>query len=1341
MFGKLRDTKASCSQIVVSVFLFLFAGWFWFSWGDPFGPPAAVASEKLPTVPKIPRPPLILAFNGEARQDRSASLRLKNLHPTSTYSLSFSVDSPSQLDDEGQLTVILSDQSREILNKSLHLGDPDVYLLFRPSVAGDGRIEMKLSGPRVVRYRAQVLEWKGSVGGKAVTRSGYAKALLETEPNDQWSEANSIELGRTVFGTADDHHYIPLQGTTNRIIEGHDDWFRFDFTGDRPKLVYFELDLTERDNIPVDVSLYTVSQDQLKPYDEGADPVTPPHEVQALSGNKFTTRVFKEKGTYYVRVRANHPLYQLRTTVYEVPPYTQPSDAVRAAVDFILGAGDSWHANTPRKGGVYDRVANVHQETSLCVACHPTHFSQRAQLYAVKNGYPVKLRPQLQFLAERFYNNPRPFYGHPQASWNRVISAPANVLSRMAALLNLYEGEVTGEHRPKMFEGVSEYLKLYYKDRTTLPPDETNGNTPLVSAYEVAWYSWVVLDAQFRRTGDPSDGEMRDRIRKLIEQSRHKNMVDLCYQTLALSAIDQKAFAAKIRENAEKVLSHQRPSGQWAMTFDKGAPEAEFQTGHCLWTLAVAGYPSSDPRIAKALDYLLKRQQMFGGWFDPLQSYENFRTPFRETQMAVLALSEFYKGPEFGKDGALRGDGRRMGWQRGFLPLPQRLSLSEPELLINELDNIWENLSPAVLADVIAAVQSEEALIRQAAAAALGRTADPRSVDALRQALGDSNKMVQRTAAWSLRQLGSRKSLGIEAMQSALGDSNERVRLGATRIFWTHFSYLTHHKQLADSLIQRLADASPTIRLNALKGLWQWWYWNDDVQLRGKIEDAFLGGLAQSQHPWVARNLREGIYNIADDNIRYLYNNWIPLLAKDEDRDKAVLGRLAVERQLADKIADVLRGPVDRQKLALLEALGQFHLRHPDSYSANEKLVSKTQALYVRIGNDVEQSAFFGRSVETLGGALLPLLSSSDPAMRRAATLASYVLREVKPATSYGARKGYDFHDVLRLAEADRYEPARQEVGLEVLKNLNDPTAGVRGVAYEIYKSFPVAAEGSDSARAASVLLSLLLSPFSEAQLGALDVMGRSGNSFETHSQLTEAVKSLLLKPEPSLKPRALTAIKGFTTLQKDPAVLSELKSTLASKNPLILRSALELILQAPVLEKNSEIFGSLDAAFRSKDTKTQKVFFEVLNADPALRKSARGISWISEALQDDDLAIVQSALSLLIKDEELQKQPAIVAALDETRKNQALAAADREVAEAIYQGKKLGELELASAPTRQLDYSFFVDRVQPILESRGKDGNACVYCHSIHTIFKLIPPTETAGPPKPNCVRITAMH
>ena len=83
-----------------------------------------------------------------------------------------------------------------------------------------------------------------------------------------------------------------------------------------------------------------------------------------------------------MRVRANHPEYKLRTRIYDPPPYADPQKAVRTGVDYILAAGDSWFANTPRRGGRLDRVASVHQETSLCVACHASHFSQRAQLYA-----------------------------------------------------------------------------------------------------------------------------------------------------------------------------------------------------------------------------------------------------------------------------------------------------------------------------------------------------------------------------------------------------------------------------------------------------------------------------------------------------------------------------------------------------------------------------------------------------------------------------------------------------------------------------------------------------------------------------------------------------------------------------------------------------------------------------------------------------------------------------------------------------------------------------------------------------------------------------------------------
>ena len=71
------------------------------------------------------------------------------------------------------------------------------------------------------------------------------------------------------------------------------DWYKFDFKSGTPKLVLFQVDLMERDQIPVSVAVYRVSGGKLEEYFEGEDPVTLPHEVQALQGNKFTPRVLK----------------------------------------------------------------------------------------------------------------------------------------------------------------------------------------------------------------------------------------------------------------------------------------------------------------------------------------------------------------------------------------------------------------------------------------------------------------------------------------------------------------------------------------------------------------------------------------------------------------------------------------------------------------------------------------------------------------------------------------------------------------------------------------------------------------------------------------------------------------------------------------------------------------------------------------------------------------------------------------------------------------------------------------------------------------------------------------
>ena len=358
-----------------------------------------------------------------------------------------------------------------------------------------------------------------------------------------------IDLGKTVFASGDDAPYIPVAGTARKSDmenPSRTDWYRFEFASTVPKLVFFQIELTERDQLPADVRVFRLEAGKPVEYYEGEDPVTLPHEVQALAGNKFTPRILKQAGTYLVAVRANHPEYKLRTRIYDVPPYSDPHQAVRTGLDYILAAGDSWHGNTPRRGGILDRVSSVHQETSLCVACHVTHFSQRAQLYAAHNGYPVVQRQQLQFLSERFYNNPRPLYGFEDKGvvWARMISAPANVLGRMAHLMDVFETEISGEHHDQFHKGVAEYLKLYYAGREKLPPDETNGNTPLVSAHEVAWYAWSV-------TRDPKLGD-------LIANGRIKNTIDLGYQILALSEIDKAKYSDLIAKQAQRLLGLQR---------------------------------------------------------------------------------------------------------------------------------------------------------------------------------------------------------------------------------------------------------------------------------------------------------------------------------------------------------------------------------------------------------------------------------------------------------------------------------------------------------------------------------------------------------------------------------------------------------------------------------------------------------------------------------------------------------------------------------------------------------------------------------------------------------------
>jgi HEAT repeat protein len=1211
-------------------------------------------------------------------------------------SLLVSLPAPGSLGANDSWLVTLRAGQKTIASKSLHAGDPDLYTLFRAS--GASEIEITSSAAAPVEHTITVLEWPAT---------GDAGAIVEAESNDRWQDANEFKLGQTVWATADDKPYIapvtdaaksgavPYQQlpelTNDRLPEGGIDWFKFTYDGEQPRLVHFELDLMERDNIPVDVSIFTVENGETKAYDRGADPVTPPHEVQALPGNKFTTRVLT-KGVYYVRVDANHVFYQLRTAAYDVPPFADPRQAVRAGMDYLVSAGDSWHANTPRHGGIVNRVSSTHQETQLCIACHATHFTTRGELTAKQNGYAVNKRSSLQFLTERLANNPRPFYGYPDAYWTNVISASANVMSRLASLVDQYDAEFTGEKRLSLLRGVAGYLKIYYRNRTELPNDESNGNTPLVSTYEVALYSWNVFNELFNATGEVEYREYRDRIRRLIEQEKIKNNVDLCYQTMAFAKIDAAIYAERIQRNAERILSLQREDGQWSMLFENGSPSVEFQTYQCLYTLALAGVSPEHPRVAKSLKFLLARQQEFGGWFDPKQSYENFRTPFRETQFAVMALSQFHKG----------SDGK--GW---LTPRPQSLAAADAVTRLRRIDDIWSPPSAQVMKELIATLASEEPMLRATAAAALGRIGAKEAIAPLSRLLGDRSKMAQIAAAQAIRRIGSRfvvppsggmlRELPPEggttnSILAALNHPNERTRWGAAHIFAQHFAYLTTNNAIAEKLIAMLADPVVTVRMQAAKSLMRWSYWTKDEALKDRIADAFVARMAVPEPPsealWTRRNLLENFYSLADENVRYLYNNWIGHLAEKEDRDRAAAGHRAASRRMAERIARALESGNELQRDGLLRSITEFHLRSGGYVNAGR---------YARIGNDVENVVFYAEGAPAMERALAPLVASPDAGRRRQAILATNTLRD----------------------------NAMHSLPLLVMRRLVDEDAKVRAMADEFYRALPLKVVERNRDEAVKVLRELLASQYAEAQVAALDrvkALGQDRNRFD------DDIRAFVLKADAKVAPAALRSLAEFPHLAADAEVRQRIASALASRDEALLRAAVELNLKRPELRALPPVATALDALLKTEDGAKRRLVLNLINDTTPVEHDLRFVSLIADSLEDADENVRAAALNAVRRAKPLQTNAAIRAGLLKLTKdpNQRL----QGLAIAMYQGQD-GGVALDLRPARldeMLDYNYFVARVAPLLARKGADGNACVNCHTTHAIFKLLEPDKQGG-------------
>ena len=1294
------------------------------------------------------------------------AIDLGSVRAGSLYALSLSVKDPKQIQANDAVRVTVKDSQGEVESKWLHAADLDFYLTLRPRSAGPVTVSLSspssISIPEISASMSRILQPSTALPGNTHLKRG----VIAASPNGTWQAAQSFELGQTVFGSDDERPYAPSKSEDayTAMVKGFQ-WFRFTFHGKQPRLVYFVLNVTDRD-VPLDVDIFQMGRDSI-----GQPDVVPftdgefVYQVEATQNYpglyKFRTRILQPGHEYYVRVAANHPSYQLHTYEYSVPPNKDPHEAVRTGMDFLINMGDTWLSNTPRRGAIALRTTMQHSETQLCIACHPSQFTTRGYLKAVQNGYAPTQRASLEFLTDRIYNNARPLYGEPDTNWVRMIYTARTEASRLPLIAHDFEQNVTHDPPRKKFDlPYARFLKIHYKGVTLMPGDEADGCEPDVSPFEIASQSWHTFDLAYTETHQQDWLTERDHVLQLALPYEPKNIIDLSWKIMLLSEVSREKYSAQISTLIDKLYEYESPEGGWPYPLDKTAKPADFVSYNAVLALAEAGRrPETEEHLAIAVKAMLAAQRPEGSWEgDPV--YQGFNTPFRATQFAVMALSTLYPG-----------DTKAKNWDAAYSPPVKTLATNDLPLLLEQLDRFWDLAPESVLRQIRSVLAtSDQPLAREAAARALGHMADPGALPVLIKGLGDSTKMVQSTSAYAIRMILSRRQdaapAGRKLLAAALVSRDARTRWGATRLFNQHFRDLTDDPELLTALEKGLNDPVPYVRFEAAGGLWRWYYWQvDKPEVRRGTLEALATRLNTETDAMVRRGLQESIYDLLDENTGYL-SAWVRASSKDEDKDRINEGYETVARDQAQVLAKVLREGTSLGREGILNSLWDFHIRHyalpelkadtvsiglpavltkyvtgvPDLHrdgyeyspyreTVNFKYDVSNSFFQTRIGNDSDLLHFFKSSGPELEDALLACLKGADAPMK---------IEVLKAGSTLSAAGDARF----TLAALDLSQDSNPDVR-QTVRYVYE--GGQRGV---LNLDTPAALDS----RLVSKVVSILNQGNADSQAVVLPLLAAlpENSAWQQQASVQNALRSMLQQdPQPKNYAQILDAASSFTSLIREPNLQKQVLSGLQSFDPDVQRAALRVCFEHFLHDPQSAL--AVKTAFADLNTSALRILMEEAG-NPQFLKRRLGVA--GGAVSQDQDYLDRHAATLKLK--EPLEYPIVVdtvlanllntdanvsaAALDTLRKVKGVESRPefqtamrklqtstnprlKFISTSVLQGKNLSDALRDVQPGSVLDFRYFVTKIEPILAKPGPDGKACVFCHASHVIFKLEPP------------------
>ena len=806
-------------------------------------------------------------------------------------------------------------------SKVLHALDPDVYLLYKAPVTGQYELQIEPVVDReqaIAKYHRDTGLAPLAAGAPAITPAidGVAvqvevehvaataggDIVLEAEPNNAPEDAlrlpfepgNADQVLR-IIGGADELEYFSNAASGS----SPDDWYRVDYRGDRVKLLTANLQLPDP-VISARIRVYkpgVPTAEELKPREAakredfgnnnavpyihpdtevipGAEPVYTYYDGRDVNERlhqqddnyrSFVTRRLQPGGTYYLRVEANQPGYELEVRLVDPAPFDDPQQAVRQSIYYHLAEIDAWLIHRPRNIAVHRRVRDG---SSLfgenCMSCH-TQSGVWGVADAMRHGYrPDGTIQNHRRLVNTMYESLRPTNELVDAAVNTSLApndlgdAPAG--SRVAGR-NIVLHERT--FAPKRLHSYQQKRTANYVLQTADPGGiNAAGKGSNFGPNVVFKFAAEILERAWRDSGEQkylagvvdkaekivATGDLQI---KVIDDLGHR--IEFFHDLLPrteLSGLEPGSalgkrygellprFERQIERDLQRLLSLQQDDGSWG--FDLGVHDEATDTWNridedgdaaptavSLIALRAAGHGPDSPPVARAVQWLLGTQFEYGLWNRSAQ------TGFVTNAYVIRALSRLFPGDA------------KPFQRRDFEPRPDE-TLAARVSRARALQTTGRDDFVDLMVDL---TEDDMPQVRYFGYLGIGGALAPAGIPALVSGLSDPVKACREASFWSLRQL-LLDDQGWPALFAAYRAGDERARQAVLQALVMRVDLVGPRSQvdrnaLADLFQQAMRDPFAGVRAYAFKAAWHWWVWNPP--LRQRINTAWTKALLRPE--------------------------------------------------------------------------------------------------------------------------------------------------------------------------------------------------------------------------------------------------------------------------------------------------------------------------------------------------------------------------------------------------------------------------------------------------------------------------------------------------------------